>query len=371
MPKIIEENKRRLLKLEMLKLLSINGRASIDNISKYLKLPKATAYSLFNEVINEYGLHFVPEIDLSDVWKYEFVKISKGRSTKREIKEEVLEKIPDLGVEEYIALFKFKGQVPSEEEIEKAIDNSYIPQFVAKLHGDYDLILYMLGKNFYEVNKFMVNFAKNMKNYTSLISASRVITDFGFFPIKNEFIDRLMLSDNAKALIEGLNIDGRGEIKDISQRFNKKPELLLYTMDRLKKDGLIKRITYHETKPKSNINGIIHISITNEAKFIETREKWFVEMVKESNEHTKYVYICNVLNPFGILAFVNLNSNEEIDNLLGFMRKNLKGVDISYITITKVLLGNLGIRNFDMRYSQQYKYLEFKNLAPRLIRGKS
>jgi hypothetical protein len=86
------------------------------------------------------------------------------------------------------------------------------------------------------------------------------------------------------------------------------------------------------------------------------------------DEHLKYVYICDILNPFGILVFVNLSSNEEIDNLLNSMRKILKGVEISYITMTKTLLGNLGIRNFDMRYSNQYKYLELEGLVPRVQR---
>jgi DNA-binding Lrp family transcriptional regulator len=356
----------------MLKFLSINGRASIDSISRFLKLPKTTAYALFNEVAKEYKLHFVPELDLEDIWKYEFVKISKHHSTKREMREEALEKIPDLGCEEYMAFVKFNGAIPSDDEIINALNNSYVPQFVAKLHGGYDLVLYLLGKNFYEVNKALINFAKNLKSYNAFITASRIITDFGFFPIRNEFVDKLLLSENAKALIEGLNIDGRGEIKDIGIRFNKKPELLLYAMERLKKGGLLKRITYFEAQPKSNINGIISIAITNESKFIESRENWFLEIVKSKpGEHTKYVYICDTLNPFGILVFVNLKSNEDIDTLVSSFRKTIKGAEINYITITKILMGNLGIRNFDMHYSPQYKYLESKNLVPRINRNEA
>jgi len=55
MPKIIEKERKAIIKNEMLRLLSIDGRASIDNISKHLKMPKATTYSIFNEVVKEYG----------------------------------------------------------------------------------------------------------------------------------------------------------------------------------------------------------------------------------------------------------------------------------------------------------------------------
>jgi hypothetical protein len=140
-------------------------------------------------------------------------------------------------------------------------------------------------------------------------------------------------------------------------------------MERLKEGGLLKRITYFEAQPQSNINGIIKIAITNESDFLDSRNKWFTELIKmKPDEHLKYVYICDILNPSGILVFVNLSSNEEIDNLLNTIRKILKGVEISYITMTKTLLGNLGIRNFDMRYSHQYKHLELEGLVPRVQR---
>ena len=367
MPKIIEKGRKAIIKNEMLRFLSIDGRASIESISKHLKMPKATTYSIFNEVVKEYGLHFVPEIDLEEVWKHEFIRISKHKSTKREIREEALAKIPELGAEEYITFVKFNKEVPSDEEITRALSTFTVPQFVAKLHGEEDLVIYEVGKSFYALNKFLISFSKSLKDYDMLMNTSRIVTTFGFFPIRNELIEELMLSDSAKALLEGLNIDGRGEIKEIAKRFYQKPELLLYAMERLKGSGLLKRITYFEAQPKSNINGIIKIAITNESNFLDSRNKWFAELIKmKPNEHIRYVYICDILNPSGILVFVNLSSNEEIDNLLNTMRKILKGVEINYITITKTLLGNLGIRNFDMHYSDQYKYLERESRVPKM-----
>jgi len=369
MPKVIEEERREILKSEMLRYLSINGRASIDDIARHIKMPKATTYALFNELVKEYRLHFVPEININDIWKFEFIKISKHKSTKREIKEEALEKIPELGLEEYISFVKFNGAVPSEEEILNAIKDFAEPQYVAKLHGEDDLVIYEVGKSFYNVNKFIINFSKSMKKYNMIINTSRIVTDFGFFPLRNELLDTLMLPDTSKALLEGLNIDARGEIKEIAKRFNKKPELLLYAMDRLKRGGLLERLTYFEAQPKNNIGGIIKIVITNESKFIESKNKFLLELVKQKEgEHTKYTYICDIMNPSGILFFVNLGSNEEIDNITNNFSKVLKGVEMEYITITKSIFGSLGVRNFDMRYSAQYKVLESENLVSKINR---
>ncbi|MGC9205390.1 MAG: hypothetical protein ACP5FN_03925, partial [Candidatus Micrarchaeia archaeon] len=124
MPKIITEERREEIKTKMLKLLSVNGRASMEYLSHALKVPKATAYTLFNETVKEYGIHFTPELDLSDIWRYEFIKISKHKSTKREMREEAMDKIPELGLIEYLAFFKFIGKMPSDEEIIKAIGKS-------------------------------------------------------------------------------------------------------------------------------------------------------------------------------------------------------------------------------------------------------
>jgi len=366
MPKVIQEDKRNEIKIKMLMLLSVNGRTSMDYLSHALKVPKATAYTLFNEVVKEYDLHFVPEISISDVWRYEFIKISKHKSTKREMREEALDKIPELGLEEYLAFFKFIGKVASDDEIMKAMSKSHTPQFAAKLHGGDDIVIYCVGKSFYNVNKFIIDFTKSLEKYNIEVKVSRIVTVFGFFPLRNELLNELMLSDTHKALIEGLNKNARQEIRAIANEYHKKPELLVYAMDRLRRGGLLERITYYEAKPKTNVNGIIQIKIVNESKFTESRTKWFLDMAKSSsNKHNEYIYICDTQNPIGVLVFVNLSTNESIDNLISMLRRDLKGVEITYTTLTKILLGNLGIRNFDMRYSQQYKWLESKNLVPR------
>ncbi|MDE1847058.1 MAG: hypothetical protein KGH52_03290, partial [Candidatus Micrarchaeota archaeon] len=41
----------------------------------------------------------------------------------------------------------------------------------------------------------------------------------------------------------------------------------------------------------------------------------------------------------------------------------LKGVEFTYMVLTKALVGALGIRDFDVRYTVQYKLLENAKLV--------
>ncbi|MDE1846646.1 MAG: hypothetical protein KGH52_01160, partial [Candidatus Micrarchaeota archaeon] len=162
MPRVIAESRREELKLRMLKLLGVNGRMSIGNLGKQLQITKPSAYHLFLEVVKEYDLKFLPEIDISKIWRYEFIKMSRMR-TKKEILDEAIEEIPEAGFEEYIIRFKFLGKEPSDVEVKKAIGDTYIPQYVARLQGKHDLIMYAVARNYDEINSFIVRFSKALK----------------------------------------------------------------------------------------------------------------------------------------------------------------------------------------------------------------
>lgn len=134
MPKVIEKGKREELKQNMLRLLSVNGRMSIGNIAKKLHVTKPSAYHLFLEVVKEYDLHFVPEINIEELWKYEFIKLNRLHS-KREMLEESTEMLPDLGFDEYMILIKFPDKEPDIEKMGRELNASYMIQVCRKAEG--------------------------------------------------------------------------------------------------------------------------------------------------------------------------------------------------------------------------------------------
>jgi DNA-binding Lrp family transcriptional regulator len=358
MPKILGEGRKRQLKLDMLRFLSVDGKMSIDNLSRKLGLPKTSTYNLFLEVTKEYGIHFVPEINIENVWKYEFLKLNR-KHKKREIIDRTLEKMQELGFTDYIALFKFVNKIPSEEKIIKAIGDSYIPQFVAKMHGEYDLVIYAVGRNYPDIDRFMINFKSKLKGYPVYLEINNIWKTYGFFPLRNELIKEFDISSNYSDILLQLNKNAREGLSALAENANTG-----YIFEKLKRTNMLDRITYYEKQPKNVINGLVQIKILDEGKFITNRNRWLLHMIKDYlNKHNEYTFMCDTSAPYGILIFVNFENGSRIEDFLNIIRKALSGVDIKYTTISKVVFGSLGIRNFDMEETLQYKTLEMKKLV--------
>ncbi|MEM4066877.1 MAG: hypothetical protein QXV17_08455 [Candidatus Micrarchaeaceae archaeon] len=358
------------LKLRMLRALSINARLTFSELGKKVGVGKYVAYKYFHEMVEEYGIKFVPEINVENIWKYELVKLMAHESTKTGIRENIIDKFPDvIGFEEYVIFVKFISGKPEDEEILKAIGDSYIPQFVAKLIGDYDLVVYAIARNFEEINKYIVRTFSNLKKTYVTINTVRITRTFGFFPLRNELIEKFNISETYRKVLLYLNQDGRREFADIARLVKIKPEGITYTLDRLEKTGMLERISYYETKPKNVVTSIITMKITNWPLFFEARDKWFLDITKVIEEkHVEYSFMCDIQSPNGGLIFANFETTTAADNFLNSLNKVLKGVELSHMLITKVLIGALGIRNFDMRYSLQYQILQARNLVPRFDR---
>lgn len=365
MPKVIEKGKREQLKQNMLRLLSVNGRMSIGNIAKNLHVTKPSAYHLFLEVVKEYDLHFVPEINIEELWKYEFIKLNRLHS-KREMLEESTEMLPDLGFDEYIILVKFPEKEPDIEKTARELNASYMVQFAAKLKGEYDLVIYALARNYREIEVTMINFSLKFPKNKMVIEINKIDHGMGFFALKDDLIKRFNISDTYRALLLGLNKNGRTEFKKIAEEFNKEPQSIVYAMDRLKRTDILKRVTYYEGNPKNVINAVMYVKVLNNSELHSTRSKWYMELVNNSEgKHNVNMFVCNISSPMSGLFFLSLENGEALESYVKKSKKMMKGVDIKYSILTKVLLGNIGIRNFDMRYSGFYKQLEIEKFVPK------
>ncbi len=348
------------LMLEVLKILSVDGRASSNEIARKLSIPKTTAYNLLNETIEKYGLKFVPEINIEELWKYEFMKLGR-RASKSSVMEKTLESMPSIGFEEYMIFIKFLNKVPGEEFIKNAIESSYIPQFVARLHGEYDLVIYAVTRNYSELDKFAIMLSEKLGKYNFTFTANKIIRTFGFFPLRQEIFEQLNIFDNYKKLLSDLNKNGRRPFSEIVAKKDKEQSQITYIFDRLHKSGILERISYYETKPANVVSGLVQIKITNSSKFLKRSSMWLREMVNNGRRsHTEYTFICDILNPQGGFIFVNFKNSENIDIFIEKLSKLFPSVEIKYIPLTKIILGNLGVRNFDMLYSKQYQNLKNK-----------
>jgi len=365
MPRIIVSEKRDEIKERMLKMLGVNGRISSRDLAKTLKISKTTAHKLFSELSKEYNLRFTAEIGIEELWRWEFVKQARTYN-KKGILEKVIENLPELGFEEFIILFKFLDGTPANEELVAAVGKSYIPQFIGKLHGDHDLLIYGVARGYDEINRFVIDFNRHISRYKSTSELLNIRRTYGFFPLRQKLLEHFEIQDTYKHILLGLNGDGRTEFSGIAKKFKHGLPHTLYAYDRLLKTGILKRLTYYEGVPKNVFGVIIQIKITNEARYFETREKWFLDMVLSSEkDHAEYTFICDISNPDGVLIFMNFKNGDLVEKFIDRLMKLLGGVELKYTVITGIVLGNLGVRDFDMKYSGQYKSLERKRLLPK------
>ncbi|MGI0141470.1 MAG: hypothetical protein ACREBF_02350 [Candidatus Micrarchaeales archaeon] len=355
MPRIIEPQKRQELKIKMLKILGINARTSNSNLAKLLEIPKSTAQMLFAELVKEYDLHFTAEIGIEELWRWEFVKQARTYN-KKGILEKVIDNLPELGFEEFIIFLKFLDGSPSAEELSRAAGRSYIPQFVGMLHGEYDVVMYAVARNYDGANRFVIELGKQLHKYKVTSDLLNITRMYGFFPLGKKLIEQFHIPDTYEHILMGLHNEGRMEFSGIAKKFKHGLPHILYAYDRLKKTNILTRLTYYEGKPHNIFSVLIRIKIVNETDYFESRGMWFLDMVKNSeNKHTNYTFMCDISNPQGILLLMNFADGDAAESFVAKLRKLLRGAEISYFVLTKIVFGNLGVRDFDMKFTVQYK----------------
>lgn len=282
----------------ILKQLSVDARISMKTLSGSTRSAKGNAYGLFKEVVDEYGLRFVPEISIENLWKWEFIKKARMQ-TKRGIITEAMDAIPITGFGEYLVLVKFRGAAPGEDSIVEALGASYAPQFAARLRGnDHDLLVYVVSRSYEDALEFANAFGRKLGKQRMVTQVDRIWGNFGFFPLNAKVISQFDIFDSYKNLLIGLNGSGRDTFSEIGRKAGQGPAQMLYAYDRLVRTGIMKRITYYEEKPKSRINVLLTLKITNVKSFGETKDAWFMRLIKEyGNAENECVFMCDTASP--------------------------------------------------------------------------
>jgi DNA-binding Lrp family transcriptional regulator len=351
----------------ILKQLSIDARISMKTLSDTTRSGKGNAYGMFNKVVEEYGLRFVPEIDINNLWKWEFIKKARMR-TKRGILNEAMEAIPITGFGEYMMLVKFTGKAPSDAEIVAAFGTSYAPQFAARLEGDsHDLMVYVVARSYEDAVEFANAFGKKLSGHKMAIFTNRIWGVYGFFPLNAKLISQFDIFDSYKNLLLGLNGAGRDTFSEIGRKAGQGPAQMLYAYDRLIRTGILKRITYYEGRPKCTINVMLSIKANNPKAFDEGKDAWFMKLIKQyEHSENECIFMCDTPSPKGMLVIASFRKSSDANRFVSSVRSTLAGVEVARHDIGNVLVGNLGIRNFDMRYSQQYRSLAIRRMVPRI-----
>ncbi|MGI0141125.1 MAG: winged helix-turn-helix transcriptional regulator [Candidatus Micrarchaeales archaeon] len=366
--RIFSDEEKAAIKRRMLKLLSVDGRRSIRDLASKLNVPQTTLNRLFRETVKEQDIRFTPEIGIEELWRWEFVKYARTYN-KKGILENVIEKLPELGFEEYLIFIKFIDGIPTDIEFSKALEKHYIPQFAARLHGEYDVVIYGIARSYDEINRFLNTFREDIssldKHYEIRSELLNIRTTFGFFPMQNNLVEKFQILDTYKHILLALNEDGRKEFSAIAKESKHGLPHIIYAYERLIDTGMLRRITYYENKPNNVVTLIVQVTILNDKQFLNSRSVWWLDMVRDYDKHIEYTFMCDISTPQGIIIFMNFVDGNSAEKFLNKLRTELHGSSIKPFFMTQILLGNTGVRDFDAVYSRQYKFLESAKLIPK------
>lgn len=360
---IIGEEKRENVDSIILKKLSMDARTPLSEIAKEAKVSKTTVFHELNRLVAERGVHFVPEINLKDMWQRELVYSTK-RSEKRQFREL---KIHSLGFSEYFCFVRFTGTKPTDEQILKAIEksrNSYTVQYCCKLlEAKYDTMIYIVARTAEDVDNLLYDFSLNLPPLTKAYRyVFQVRKWHGYFPILDNLINQFKISDRYKKMLLILNQNARGELSKMGM----KKDMVTYLYRALLDYGIIHRSSLYMEKPSHTILGIVRYIDVDTKLWEKNIHKWYKRVIEQKYSEGSYIYAADVLAQYGVILVIGAKDPIEFDRMKNELGSEYGLKPQKSILIARSLLGNLGTRNFDMQYSEIYGKLAQKGLVKRI-----
>lgn len=311
----------------MLRLLSQNSRISITEMSEKLGVSRKTIGDKLKKIEKELEIKYTLELD----------EIALGLTNP------------------HLVLVKFSKK-PDYASIKKILSESHIPQIVAKMDGTYDLFIYANAESASEYVYWDKTTQITLSKYRAIWHSSDLaFRHLGFFPIRNELLERLKIPEVYKRLILLLNENVRMSMKEMSKRMEMKPSTLAYNLEKLLKTGYIKRftITTHDL-PDISIMSIFNKYIIGEG-FEEDSMKMRKEITFRDDKMPMISRCLLSAQLIGSYDFVFMGAYDSskvgMDHLVKYCKERFKkhSIKIMYGTVSDMLIGNLPIRNLDSK----------------------
>ena len=230
------------------------------------------------------------------------------------------------------------------------------------LKGDFDLLVYVLAKSVEELNDdVMISISKKIGNYDCTWTTIPFYEDYGFIPVRDEFIDFLKsdLFSREYAVLKELNKDGKSEFREIDRKYGTDGGRSSYSYYKLHDEGKIRRITISVQKLQFRYIGIIMETLINRWQFEKNKEKSLSDVIKKSESQTdRYLFVCDTVNPYGSMIFLPVFNNFDLDNTLGRLYSLGLGMKFTTLVVTNLLFGDFCFRKFDGAQSIQQHLLE-------------
>ena len=237
---------------------------------------------------------------LSEDARTSILELSKKLGvSRRTIRSKLLKAEADLGIRyttefsesmlglsnPHLIRVKFRNK-PNYSEILRILSSSYIPQLAVLTKGTYDMFIYANAVTSSEYVHWDKRTQIMLSKYGVLWNPSGVAhMHLGFFPIRNELIDRANIPNKDKEMLKLLNTNSRMSFSEISKRLNMHFNTVAYNFNRLVKSGYIKRFTVSADVPRNSAVMTIFSKYNMSEHYEEDSAKSRIEYKENGTEY--------------------------------------------------------------------------------------
>lgn len=225
-----------------------------------------TSYTFESEFDKRYGLLTRKLIRLiSEDSRAPILELSNTLGvSRRTVRERLIRAEKDLGIKytaefnenalnltnPHLILAKFTNK-PDWDEVSRILSSSYVPQLAVVMKGKYDLLIYANAVTSAEYVYWDKSTQIKLSKYGVSWHPSDVAhKQLGYFPLRNELIDRLEMDPKRKEMLKLINGNARITFSEISKKIGMHFNTVAYNFNKLMASGKIKRFTIAISPPK-------------------------------------------------------------------------------------------------------------------------
>ncbi len=215
-----------LLSRRLLRELCTNSRVSVTSLSEKLAISRPIISKRIKALEKEFGLKYTLELNMTS-----------------------------LGVSNIHVLRVKFDKKPKEADLGALFESSKRIQLALTTVGDFDLLLFVVAKSVEDYLGWELKFDLALSKYGVSTSPSEVaILHLGFVPVSDTLILASGLDETYKKILLELNSNSRIKISDLARRIDTSEDAVHYYMEKIEKEGIVKRFTAVATKPLINEN---------------------------------------------------------------------------------------------------------------------
>ncbi len=316
----------------VLRAISNNSRAKITDIAEALGISRRTAALKLAALEKELNIHYILELNEES-----------------------------LGLNRpHLILAKFNGQ-PDYHKIKDLLLNSHIPQVAASVNGNYDMLIYanaLSGMEYAHWDKKMQTLLSEYK--VEWHSSEVVHRQLGFFPLRNEIIQKTAIKEKYKRILMLLNENSRMSFQQLAKSLDMNVNTAVYNFNNMIKMKYIRSFTIAVDIPK-NVSLMTFFSKYTPSEGYENASAIARAAFTSDDSNpliSRYLITAPLIGSYDFFTMGAFDSRDIAYKHDVLYHKNLfrkYSIRMSYGDIRDTLMGRFPVRSVDSK--KEYKIL--------------